>query len=210
MWFTRRRDPRIHDEIQFHRDRLIDDYVAAGMSRTDAERRAFIEFGNVPVIEEHVKDARGRWFEDLGRDIRYALRTLGRSRGFTGMAVLTLALGIGANTAIFSVVNSLLVRELPFLHPERLVWVEEVSEQGSQEPWGGHFLNWREHSQTLEGIAAYDYATGRIAQRERADNYEPSLPQIAVGANIGRRLRAWEAALPEAPAVPYPYAEKAD
>jgi putative ABC transport system permease protein len=141
----------------FHPDRPTDDGAAAGMSRRDAERREFAGFGNVPALE--VTDVRGRWFEDLGRDVRYAFRTLRRSRGFTVVAVLTLALGIGASTAIFSVVNALLVRQLPFPHPERLVWVEEVSKQGSQEPWGGHFLEWRDQSQTLEGIAAYDYAT---------------------------------------------------
>ena len=63
MWF-RRSDPRIQDELRFHRDRLIADYMAAGMSRPDAERRAFLEFGNVAATLERVKDVRGRWLED--------------------------------------------------------------------------------------------------------------------------------------------------
>jgi len=66
MWFNRH-DPRIRDEIRFHGDRLVDDYVAAGMSRREAERRAFLELGKVTQIEEHVKDVRGRWLEDFGR-----------------------------------------------------------------------------------------------------------------------------------------------
>ena len=86
MWFSRR-DPRVRDEIRFHRDRLIDDYMAAGMDRAEAERRAFLEFGNPAQIEESVRDERGRWLEDLGRDLRYALRTLGRNRGFAAVAV---------------------------------------------------------------------------------------------------------------------------
>ena len=66
MWFNRRRDPRVRDEISFHRDRLIEDYIAAGMDRADAERRAFLEFGNAVQIEESVLDARGQWLEDSG------------------------------------------------------------------------------------------------------------------------------------------------
>ena len=87
MWLSRfrrfreRRATRLHDEIQFHRDRLIEDSMAAGLTRGEAERRAFLEFGGVPQIEEAVRDVRGRWLEDLAKDLRYAFRTLGRNRG---------------------------------------------------------------------------------------------------------------------------------
>jgi len=79
MWH-RRRDPRIADEIRFHRDRLIEEYVAGGMNRRHAERRAFLEFGNAMAIEESVRDVRGRWLNDLAKDLIYAWRTLRRSR----------------------------------------------------------------------------------------------------------------------------------
>ena len=91
MWRTRR-DPRIADEIRFHRDRLIEDYVASGMDRGEAERRAFLEFGNAVAIEESVRDVRGRWLDDLSKDLTYALRTLHRTPGFSFVAVLSQAL----------------------------------------------------------------------------------------------------------------------
>jgi len=120
-WRLWRRRPRINDELRFHRDRLIDDYVASGMDRREAERRAFLEFGNAATIEESVRDVRGRWLDDLSKDLTYAFRTLRRAPAFTVVAVLSLALGIGANAAIFSLINAVMLRPLPVEAPDRLI-----------------------------------------------------------------------------------------
>lgn len=132
-------------------------------------------------------------------DLKYAFRQLLKHPGFTIVAVVTLAVGIGANTAIFSVVNALLLRPLPYPDPDRLFWMEEVSKGNSQEPWGGHFLHWREHSQTLEGIAAYDYATWTLisgGEPERVQVGQISaefLPLLGVQPiSPGRNFRAAE------------------
>jgi predicted permease len=126
MWFRKRRDPRLRDEIRFHRDRLIEDYMASGMSRSEAERRAFLEFGNVGPIEEACRDVRGRWLDDLAADLRYTLRTLRRTRGFSVVAVLSFALGIGANAAIFTLLNAVMLRRLPVQDPDRLVQITRL------------------------------------------------------------------------------------
>src|SRR5215467_6861147 len=100
MWRRRRRDPRIVEEIEFHRQHLIDKYVASGMDRAAAERRVFLEFGNPTPLVEAVRDVRGRWLDDLSKDLLYACRTFRRQPGFFAIAVFSLALGIGANSAI--------------------------------------------------------------------------------------------------------------
>jgi predicted permease len=121
IWPRRRRDRAIGDELRFHRDRLIDDYIAAGIEPREARRRAFLQFGSVAAIEEECRDVRGRWLQDVGQDLHYALRLLRRNRVFATIVILTLGLGIGANTAIFSLVNAVMLRALPVHEPDRLV-----------------------------------------------------------------------------------------
>lgn len=136
--FTR---SRVYDElsreIQQHLREKVDDLVNEGMSRERAEAAARSEFGNVAAIEEQARDAWGwRWLEDFFSDVRYALRQLVRNRLVAVAAVVTLALGIGGTTAIFTAVNAVLLRPLPFKDSDRLILVSEsrpgnVSKTGS-------------------------------------------------------------------------------
>ena len=133
MWFRTRRDPRLGDEVRFHRDRLIEDYMAWGLDRKEAERRAFLEFGNVAQIEEACRDVRGRWLDDLAKDVRYTLRTLRRNPGFSLIGVLSFALGIGANAAIFTLINAVMLRTLPVKEPNRLVQITRLISSGPEQ-----------------------------------------------------------------------------
>jgi predicted permease len=128
MWFRNRL--RARDELSFHRDKLIEDYVTAGMDRRAAARKAFLEFGNVAAIEEASRDVRGPWLEDFGRDLRYAFRTLRRAPLFGVVAVVSLALAIGANSAIFSLINAVLLRPLAVREPDRLVQITRMTPEG--------------------------------------------------------------------------------
>ena len=135
---------------------MIEDYIAAGLTRGEAERRAFLEFGGVPQIEEAVRDVHGRWLEDLAKDLRYAFRTLRRNAGFSVVAVLLLALGIGANVAIFSLINAVTLRTLPVKEPERLVQIARIVSDGR--PVGVSspmFEYFRDRVQSISGASAH-------------------------------------------------------
>ena len=149
------RDDDLDKELRYHIDARIDDFVAEGLTLEEARRRTRLEFGGLTQVKEAVHDLH-RWsfVEGMLQDLRLALRSLRATPVVTLVAVLSLALGIGANTAMFSLVNSLLLRTLPVREPERLVIVRSQEPEGY--PWSYPFWNEiRQRAQLFDAVAAW-------------------------------------------------------
>jgi putative ABC transport system permease protein len=144
-------------ELRFHIESYADDLVRQGMSREEALRRARIELGAVEAHKEECRASLGlRLWDEVRADLRYSLRGLVKSSGFAITAVLTLAIGIGATTTIFSVVNALLIRPLPYRDPDQLVWITEQRPKMGDAPMLPDAVAWNQRSGLLESVAAYD------------------------------------------------------
>ena len=121
-WNCRKRNDELEKEIQHHLQMAEAERIERGASQNEAQAGARREFGNMGLVKELARDAWGwRWLEDLYEDLRYGLRTLRRSPGFAAVAILTLALGIGANTVIFSFISAALLRPIPVRDAKQLV-----------------------------------------------------------------------------------------
>lgn len=156
-----RREAIIRDmdeEMRLHIEMETEANIARGMTETEARRAAEKSFGHFDRVRDVAYDVRGGgMIETLLQDIRYGARVLAKHRGFTAIAVITLALGIGANTAIFSVVNELLLRPLPFPEADRIVMVWEVTPEGRHQNTTSieNFHAWQEQATSFESIAAF-------------------------------------------------------
>ncbi len=190
-------DQDMTDEMAFHLQMEVDKNLCAGMGQSEARRRARLAFGGVERFKEEVRADRGiGWISAIGQDLRHTLRGIRRSPGFAAVAVLTLGLGIGAATTIFSVVDAVIIAPMPFEDPDRLVSIEEVNPEGSDfsasEP---NYLDFRDRNQSLVSLAAF-----RIDRLSLTGGSEPRLvrtgavthslfPTLGVGPALGRSFR---------------------
>src|SRR5579859_2320263 len=159
LFRKRAMEQALEDELRSTLEVLMQEKMQQGLSRPMARREALIEIGGIEQVKDEVRAARtGRFVEDLVRDIGCCLRRLRRNPSFTGVATLTLALGIGGTTAIFSVVNSVLLQPLPYAHPERLLEVGFDLPGINQFAWPlspQEYFTFREQSRTFEDIGLY-------------------------------------------------------
>jgi macrolide transport system ATP-binding/permease protein len=185
----------LHAEIDAHLDEAVAEHVTRGLSPADARREALRHFGSVVQVEETSRDIRGRWLQDLRKDITYGLRGFRRHPGFTAIAVLSLAMGIGANTAIFSLVNGVLLRPRAIANPKAIVELY-VGEPGHLYETSSYpsYLDLRARNGVFTGLAAYSPWQFKLTAPDRVEpvwgevvsgNY---FEVLGVGPHLGRVL----------------------
>jgi predicted permease len=158
-----RLDDDVRAQIDAHIAEATDEYVRQGVPAVEARRRALRDFGGIARVEEEFRDAQGVWLRDVITDVRYGVRTLLRDPGFAAIAIVSLAIGIGANTAIFSIFNSLLLRPRPIADPERIVELYTGERGGSVEGTSyPSYLDFRDRSGIFIGLAAYGIRQYRL------------------------------------------------
>ena len=174
-------DQELDDELRDHLERKTDEYVANRMAPEEARRQARLDLDGIEQTKEKCRDARRvNWIQDFVQDLRYGLRNMRKSPGFTCVAVLTLALGIGANTAVFAVMNGVLLRPMPFPEADRLLLVSLNSPWGPFEWQPGvsdrHYLSFREQDQAFEHLASF--ARARVSLTGAGDPVELPAAQV--------------------------------
>lgn len=159
------------EEMEFHVEQMAQDFAAQGMSELEARAAARRKFGNMTHKSE---ESRGvwllRWWSDLAQDLRYAFRGMRRDAGFTAFTILIAGLGIGASCAVFSVVNALLLRPLPFADPAKLVWITNGDDYTSTQT--DHYIDLRTFNQSFADLAGWN-GYYRVGDKEMTGTGEP-------------------------------------
>ena len=163
-----RSEKELDQELRFHLDRQIADYVAAGISPDEARRRAKLEFGGLDRVKDEVRDTRfGNFIETLFQDLSYGMRMLKKSPSLTAIIVITLALGIGVNTAIFSVLNGWLFRPLPVQAPEQIDVLAFTQQHDGSNFSYADLLDFRNQSDAFSDLFAYGLSVAGLSANGR-------------------------------------------
>ncbi len=199
----------LDEELSEYLASLADEKMRSGMNRDEAYRAARLEMGGVDQVRQRVREVRtGVSLDRLAQDLRYGLRTLSKNPGFTLVAVTTLALGIGANTAMFSLLDQVVLRLLPVRHPEQLVIVRETGNHFGNS-FGPNTISWpmfedlRDHNQVFSGMFSRFAATVDLSYGDRAEQIPAELvsgsyfPVLGVGAALGRTIAPDDDAVPD-------------
>ena len=172
-WWPRRSNEDFRAEIEAHIALETERLVAEGLSPATARARALKTFGNVTSSQERFYESqRAVWLDDLQRDIAYSLRTLLRNRSFAIVAILTLAFGIGANAAIFSVVRGVMLKPLPYADPEGLVLIRQSASRAGQSDAGvsvRELYDYREQTRSFAALVEYHQMTFDLLKRGEPD-----------------------------------------
>jgi putative ABC transport system permease protein len=174
LLFKQSVEREMEDELRFHLRMRAEENVRRGMTPREAERAARVSFGSWARISEACRDIKGGGsVEILIKDVRFGARMLRKNLGFTIVAVITLALGIGANTSIFSVVNAVLLRPLPYPNAERIAAIQELNEKGTRvQVTAANFLDWRAQSTSFEELAAIFTRSTNLAAGDGAERID--------------------------------------
>src|SRR6266508_3873951 len=187
LFHKARTEHELTDEIDAYLDMLVEQKIKEGLDPAEARRAAMIELGGREQVKEKVREVNaGYQLEILWQDLRYGLRMLGRNPGFAAVAALTLALGIGANAAIFSIVNAVLLRPLPYAEPERLVTI--FYHHPILGLWIANdetFLMWREQANAFEKVAAYTEGTVDLSGNGEPERLTAALVSADLFSTLG-------------------------